>query len=274
MLHGSMRGPFGRSRGLAGGAFEAASWAAAVVANGGTVSAGRLAIVATFVTAEKAAGTWAATDDYWPLWGENAAQALTSLKQKRLATAVNTPTFTADRGYVFNGTTNYINVNFVPSTNGIAMTGTSVRLAVYERTNVTDANIAFGAISGANWLVLYPRLGAQTFTGTNSDNNTAFDLPSSDSRGYTSGSVNGTTLANLAAYKNGLALNRTGVVNVVSGLGVQPLLIGANNNGGTAVNLRPCSVGFAAIGASLTAAQELAQYNNVQAWATALGANV
>jgi hypothetical protein len=271
-----MRGPFGRSRGLAGGAFEASSWAAAVVANGGTVSAGRLAIVANFVAAEKASGGWALTDDYWPLWGENAIQGLTSLKQKRLAVAVNSPAFTASRGYAFNGTTQYVDTGFASASNALAMTASNQRLAVYERTDVDNAGGAAAGTTntGTSLIWIFPRGTTNLWFRINALENEAFTLPVADSRGYPAVSVNGTTFADYRGYKNGVALSIVvSTATMGSGLCAASLYIGAANSSGPAL-FRASSLGFAATGATLTAAQEAAQYSNVQAWATAVGANV
>jgi hypothetical protein len=50
--------------------------------------------------------------------------------------------------------------------------------------------------------------------------------------------------------------------------------VGCYNNAGTAASFRASSVGFVVVGGPLSDAQELAQYDAVQAWATSVGANV
>jgi hypothetical protein len=57
-------------------------------------------------------------------------------------------------------------------------------------------------------------------------------------------------------------------------LPIVPILVGGYNNAGVFTSPRATSIGFMTVGATLSAAQELAQYNAVQAWATAVGANV
>jgi hypothetical protein len=249
------------------------AWQAAVIANGGTVSAGRLVIVNNFIIAEKAAGTWALTDDYFALWGENVPQALTSLKQRRLATAVAAPTFTADRGYAFNGTTQYLDTGFGPSTMAVAMVLTSARVAVYERTNVLSATYAIGGINSANRLIaISPRSSGTTANAGAMTTNGNYTLPAADSRGFLAMSRNDTVSD---AYKNGVLLPETVNPTLSAGpLVVTSIFIGGYSNIGVLTSPRACSVGFACIGAALTAAQEAAQYANVQAWATAIGAQV
>jgi hypothetical protein len=252
---------------------ETGLWYGSVVANGGTVSQARLAVVDAFISAEKVSDAWYLTDDYWGLWGENAAQALTSLKQRRLAAAVNSPTFTADRDYTFDGATSYLNTNFVPATHGIALTGDNQRLAVYERTNVSTGGYSSGALTGTTNVVA---VNARNATVIRARMNCApgdFTLSVSDSRGFSSASraSGGTTML---GYKNGIRLTDRSGLTVGSSLPTHSLYIGGLNNAGAPGSLRGASAGLVCIGAPLSDAQELAQYNAVQAWATAIGAQV
>jgi hypothetical protein len=116
MLHGRIR-PFSRTRGAPGDAptqSETTSWQAQVVTNGGAVSAARFIIVNNFIAAEKAAGTWALTDDYWGLWAEDTIGARP--RQQRRMGGTLAPRPRAARGYTFDGATNYMNTPYVPST--------------------------------------------------------------------------------------------------------------------------------------------------------------
>jgi len=252
---------------------DALLWRDAVVTNGGTVSAGRLAIISTFIVAEKVAGTWALTDDYWGLWAENEIQALTSLTQRRLATAVNAPTFTADRGYAFDGTTNYINTGFVPSTHGVAMTGTNVRIAAYERTNVAASSTwAAGALNTTDrGLLIGPRSGGGLAQALLNSATTTMVSGVTDSRGFTVGSR---TAAVFEGFKNGVSTGTFSPATSAGVLATREIFIGAFNNAGITLGFRAASEGLVLVGASLSGAQELAQYNAVQAWATAVGAQV
>lgn len=247
-------------------------WSIAVGANGGWVSPARLAIVTAFVAAEKASGAWALTDDYWGLWGENEAQALTSLKQRRLATKVNTPTFTADRGYAFDGSSQYLRLGFIPSTHGINFTGTSQRLAVYERTNVSSSGFAIGSyVSSTRNNILNPRTGANAyFADLNSQDTTSGT--STDSRGLTS--AYRTTGPTWGIRKNGIAANTFSPASNGTTASNLELYLGCYNSGGSPIGYRASSIGFAVIGGPLSDDLEAAQYANIQAWATAIGANV
>lgn len=249
------------------------SWQSAVVANGGSVSLARLVIVDQFVFDEKASGAWALTDDYWGLWAENATQALTSLKQRRLATAVNAPTFTADRGYVFDGTTNYLDTGFIPSSHAVAMTATSARSAIYERTNVASSRYSLGVVvAGNRSLAIAPRISGVVTNGNAMTSNIAYDLPSADSRGLLSIGRNGSATP---GHKNGVVLAGTNTPTLsASGLPNLAIFVGGYNAAGVVTSPRACSVGFVCCGAAISDAQNLAQYNAVQAFATSVGAQV
>jgi len=258
---------------------DALLWRDAVVANGGTVSANRLVVVSAFVAAEKASGAWALTDDYWGLWGENAPQALTSLKQRRLATAVNTPTFTADRDYTLNGSTQYIDTGFIPSTHGINYTGGDQRLAFYDRANASTTGQSAGASDGSGNTLAKITINSRTSGNMTGLLNTAAALPATfalgvaDSRGLkvVSRAGGGTTAL---GYDRGVRLADVTGMSVNANITSRAIYIGCYNNAGVAAGFRSASAGFVAIGGPLSDAQELAQYNAVQAWATAVGAQV
>ena len=242
----------------------------AVRNNGGLFSIPRLLISSRFFKAEKNCGAYQNTDDYWVLWGENATQALVSLKQRRLATVSGAPTFAANTGYTFSGT-NYINTGFIPSTHAVNLAATNGRLATYDRTNVAASNIVTTAgavdltiVTRASTGLMRGAICSATFNTTGSE--------ASDRRGHNVLSRTGASTA--VSYRRG----------VVSGSGGTPastlsrpsvaLFIGGANSAGSITGGFAGSVGMFVVGAPLTAAQEEAHYTSVQAWATSVGANV
>ncbi len=253
---------------------DAALYFAAVVTAGGTVSDVRKSIINTFFVNEKASGAWDLTDDYWGLWAENATQALVSLKQRRTATVVSAPTFTANRGYTFNGTSNYINTGFVPSTHCVVGSGTNQRMAVYERINPATDTQSMGSLTSGtvNW-----RLQAQN-TGTNMVGRLNSGAASSTVAGSTGvgyfamSRASGGTVAK--SFWNAVAQPDATGLTVGTTLTAQGIYIGCYNNAGTAALFRATQTSFACIGAPLSAAQELAHYANVQQWGTSVGGAV
>lgn len=97
--------------------FDAATlaWVAAVVANGGTVSAGREQIVDDLIVGLKSDGLFTKLDRLWLLAAENAPSALTDIIADALATATSSPTFAVDAGYTGDGATSYVDSNFNPA---------------------------------------------------------------------------------------------------------------------------------------------------------------
>ncbi len=253
---------------------DARLWAASVIANGGSVSVSRLSIVSRFIVAEKASGAWALTDDYLALWGENAPQALTSLKQRRLATAVNSPTFTPSEGYALNGLTNYVDTGFVPSTHGINLTAANQRIGVYERTNVSGNTSAAGARSAAaNSIQVRPRSATTTLTGIMGGAIGTFTI-AADSRGYSVVSWTSADSTMMRGCKNGVRLSNATGLTIPSAIPTFSFFIGGTNQNGALSVARATTNGLTCVGAQMSDAQELAQYNAIQAWATSIGANV
>ena len=266
-----------RARSGAARAFDAEvlAWRDAVVTNGGSVSLARLVTVDQFVFNEKAAGCWALTDDYLVHWAENEIQALTSLKQRRLATAVNAPGFTVDRGYTFDGVSNYVDASFIASSHAVVMTVNNIRVAVYERTNASGNSSAVGVNSNSSrQLAIRPRNGttASGFAGTSV---ATFTLPGPDSRGFTAVSRATASLTDTLSFKNGAGLVRSAdPAGAGTVLPNNSILVGALNSAGTPGNFRGSTIGMTCWGAALSSPQEISQYSNVQDWATAVGANV
>lgn len=256
---------------------DVALWANQVVVNGGTVSPTRIAQMSTLVSALKACTSWTCLDDLWMLVAENAAQALTSFKQRRLATAVNSPAFTLDRGYAFNGSSNYIDTGFVESTMSTVQSVGEHRLGVYERTNNNNNTTPFGASdnpSGALNCILRPRSSANfMFSQMHSSTATGTDTIT-DSRGLSTSSRTGNSTT-VSFAKNGVSLASVSGVTGGTALLPRPYYIGANNNAGVAASFRASTIGFTFVGKPLTTPSDrLPEYNAYQAHMTALGAQV
>lgn len=245
----------------------------AVMANGGTYTTARYLLVNKLIGDLWACGAWPRMDDAWLLVAENATQALVSLKQNRLATAVNSPTFTADAGYAFDGATNYIDTGFIPGTHAVAMTGGDLRLSTYERTNVAgNLERAAGLTTSTNSnLSIEPRRAAGTVrVGINCAATTG-TATTADSRGMTSASRSGATVP---IYKNGALFDTVTPASTDTVLPTHALYIGCQNNAGTAGGFSARTVGWVEVGASLTAVQEAAAYAALQSFMTAIGAQV
>lgn len=251
------------------------AWRDAVTVNGGSVSLARLIVVDQFVFSEKIAGLWALTDDYLGFWAENAAQALTSLKQRRLATAVNSPTFTVDRDYAFKGTSSYGDTGFVPGSHALAMSISSAHAEVYERTNVSSAASSLGVNSGANRAInVFPRNVNAVQVAANGLG-ASYALSPLTSAGLTQFGRNGATVSDVYGAKNGVDLAQLAPQSALgASLPSHSFYVGGANVSGALSQARAAAVGYVAWGAALNSGQRLTRYNNVQAWATSVGAQV
>jgi hypothetical protein len=105
------------------------AWVSAVVTAGGTVSAGRRTLIDNLFNSLDADSL--APARLWLHAAENAPSALVDLFGLASATAVNSPTFTADQGYAGNGTSSYLNLG---SSN--AGTQNSSAFGVYLRADI------------------------------------------------------------------------------------------------------------------------------------------
>ena len=252
--------------------FDVLAYRNVVRSNGGDVSDTYMGELNTFAAAEKASGAWGLTDDYLPLWGDNAAAALTSLKQLRLSVAVAAPTFTIARGYAFNGTTQYLDTGHIPATHGSGR-GTDQRLGAYEITNVNSAGYSAGTVDAAVRTLAINNRSGTTALGRANTAVQSFTLGVADSRALKAVSRTGGSLT-VKLYDRGVKLTDTTAAYTATAAPTRAVYIGAVNNAGTAASFRAASVGMVVVGGALSDAQELAQYNAMQALATARGANV
>ena len=216
--------------------FDAATnaWTAAVNNNAGTVTNARTIIVDTLVLGLKAQGLFSKLDRLWLFAAENPPSALTSLVNPStgLATAVNSPTFTADQGYAGDAATSYINSGYNPST-GPQFTQDSAHYSHYARTDESGAvtTIPVGHYTGSTV--------------------TQFAYIAGISTGWVNDSVgNSTTFSNITKGlwmvrrpgANATALDKNGVLaNSQSGSSQAPvnpvIYVGARNLSGVADSL-------------------------------------
>lgn len=126
----------------------ATAFFAAVVAAGGTVSAGRRTLYNNLFAGLRSDGNLSKIYRLQIYAAENTQSALMDLIALTNATPVLTPAFTADRGYTLNGSTNYIDTNYVPNASSPVTTQNSAFLACH--TNLVGGSLAstIGTIAG------------------------------------------------------------------------------------------------------------------------------
>lgn len=252
-------------------------WKAAVVAAGGTVSDARLAIVSTLITGLKADSLWTSLDRLWLFAAENSTSALIDLKGLSTATAINSPTFTADQGYAGNGTTNYIRTGYIPNTHGVNYTQNSGAMSCYVRNNRTTTvglPYIFGAEEANNvrssYLILAPATNAYSNVNGSGVNNIVLATTQGQHVIVRSGS--GTT--NQTYYINGLSQVYAGRSATSDTPTTYEIYVGANNRTGSALGYTADQFATFSIGAALDATQASNLSSRINAYMTSLGTNV
>lgn len=237
-------------------------------------TADRKALINSTVRSLKAGGVWAKLDSLFFLAAADSQAARVDWKRPTVtATATNSPTFAADRGYTFDGSTNYLDTNFNPATQGSAITGTTGLMASYERTNLAADRYVAGVNDGTNIFEFAPRSSVDRVLGRCGNATSAAMATDAitNSQGLTVVQRVGT---NAEVYKNGAALTGAALGSPSSGLPSRNFFIGCRNNAGTPAQFRATQQSAVAIGGALSASAQTAFYTTMQAYMTAVGANV
>lgn len=251
---------------MGGASFDAATtaWVAAVVGNGGTVSAGRQTIVNDLIVGLKADSVWTKFDRLPIFAAENQPSALTDLVSLTLMTAAAAPTFTVDRGYTGNGSSSYVNSNFNPFTSGVNWTGTSVSAAGWIVSADATGNAAIlGGYDGVHFTQMLQVAGG--WFGFPNDSNV---------QATTFGSGPGlihvqSDSSNNAIFGNGGSKQTTagGAATVVNA----NIYFDARNNSGTADLFGQHQIAGGYFGSNMTDTEVANVYSRLRTYMTAVG---
>ena len=228
----------------------------------------RAAAYDAMIRALLAAGVWSKLDALYLLAAADAATALTNLKQSSYGlTAVNSPAFTADRGYTGNGTTQYLNPGFTPSTAGGNLVQNSGSIFWWIRTrNAGSAGDAVGAYASSTDIfmdLVNPGVGIR-FNSTNS----------ADLSGGSTAAQAGMWAASresstrVAGYYNGVE-EVSSNAKKSSGLTANPMIVLGQK---ATTNLCKDEISAAGFGAGLNATEHAAVYNAIHNYLQAVGA--
>lgn len=236
----------------------------------------RKSAINDLIVTMKADGIWSKLDEFWIYAAHTEQAGLLGWKRVRDSVKVNTPTFTTDRGFTtIASSSSVIDTQFNPATDGVNYQLNSVTLGVYRRTSTTTSS---------TWLIGCRQGGAstaQSFVYSNSTTSlaTAFNRSSAISTVTVgasdwSGLIMGgrPSLAEERKFRNGVYL--TGLVWTSAAIPTgRTFYVGALNDGSiTGVNEGEYSAAF--VGGSLSNTDHENLYDAVQAYMTAVGANV
>lgn len=265
----------GRTIVSSGGGFDpdAQAFFDRVTTAGGTLSTTEKNATNQLVLDMKSAGIWSAMRAVYPMVGASAAACAQNLKSSSFTGTFTSGWTFASTGVTPNGTSAYMNSNFVPSSNGL--TYDNNHISFYSRTSAQSGAIQFYEMGSGN--------------ATSTDNLSLFIRRNTDLAGYDSGDFT----TNRASFTNtngqgfycGTAPNTTskyfknGVSQVSKSLSVKSisginLYIGAFNENNATTYYSPRECAFASMGLGLTDTQATALYNAVQTMNTTLSRQV
>jgi hypothetical protein len=202
----------------------------------------------------KSAGIWNSLDVFY-IFATDGSSDFATLNWKAPSsfqiTKVNSPTFTANEGFDFDGTTQYLNTNWIPGTNGVNYTQNNAGIGFYVNDNVASNTRAdIGASNNAdgltNSIFINVRNATDTLAYTINDNNTG-TVGITDSRGFHH--IKRTASNARALYKNGVSIQTSSQVSV--SLVTVAIYIGASNGNGTATRFSPREISMFFAGSSL-----------------------
>jgi hypothetical protein len=234
----------------------------------------RAALIDGTITDLKDGGIWAKLDELWFTAAHTEQAGLLGWKRLKDLTAVNAPTFTVDRGFAGNGTTSYLNTNYVPSTDGVQYTLNDASLGLYSRTNSAgDLAVEMGVqIGGGGRSTCEPRdlssrirFSVNSAVNVRSANNTV-----TDSSGlFVSRRTTSTALSGL---RNGSVIaTATDTANSLPNLAI---FLCSYNIDGNADGFSTRQLAFSFVGASMTTGEQSNLFDIVEAHLDAIGAGV
>lgn len=185
------------------------------------------------------------------------------------ATATNSPTFTADRGYAGDGSTSFVNTGWVPSTQSTMVTTTASHVAGWS--NTTRAAVLSDLLgcydTGFDGIQILQRFTGDQYYGRLTDSAGTF-VTNAASNGMFLTSRSGTSLAH---YRNGVSLGPTTQAGVA--LPDVSLYIAGGSNHTAAIHNPGTDQGaLASVGGSLNVNQVAEFYRIMRAYMTAVGA--
>lgn len=196
------------------------------------------------------------------------ASRLNMVQRAHDCTATAAPTFAASRGVTGNGTTQFLDTNYNPATQGVQYTLNSASIGVYSRTDANNSGIDIGWTNGTQLCRVVLRNSGNFNVGIN--RNSVFSVAVPDSLALFVGNRSTSTASQ--SYRRGvLAGSESSPSTSIASFNCYLL---ANNTSGTAASFSTRQLAFAFAGRSMDATQQANFYTAVQTAMTAIGASV
>ncbi len=232
-------------------------------------SAGWITNTSDYIKNLKGAGIWNKLDRLWVFATEQQEHARISIKNPYSTniSEIASPTWIANQGYNGNGSSSYLDTNYIASVDGVNYVTADASLGIYSRSNVSDNTWDMGAYTAAGNFAGLVITGFGAFYGPINEDGGFNGPANASSLGLFSADRNGTQTN---TYKNGsLQWNRTSTAKPVPSV---EFLIGALNQPSdiaTAFSVRQYALSW--IGGSI---DHTVMYPIVQAYATSQGFQV
>lgn len=236
-----------------------------VAQGGGTPTDARKVVINSLIRELKSAGVWSSLDLFYVLAAADSTTARINwvAPSTYLLSAVNSPTFTTDRGYAGNGTTARLDTGWTPSSNAVNFTQNSASMWVWCNTDGQTAGADVGNVSVAPTAYLYTRSNSDLAVTRLNDSST-MTASSSSSIGFFGTQRRASNDRRL--WRNGAQIGTTSG-SASTGLPTQSLWICGANSGWFTTK----QYAFFAAGAALSG-KEKALHDAVHGYLTAVGA--
>lgn len=213
------------------------------------------------VRVDKADSLWTTKDGVWSFIGAGSQEAAcVNIKTPASfeASRVSTPTFSEFIGFSSNGSSSYINLNFIPSTNGVAYTQNNAGLMCYFSSEGQSGNSAIANLSDSNRRILLAPRNTSDQTSIFINDSTVNQPSNSRSKGFFHAFRSSS--AARSVFKNNTSLV-SGAGGASTGLPTVSLYLGCRNNAGVADSFWPGSFGGLEIGSSMSTSMSQAFTN-------------
>lgn len=231
-------------------------------------SGARKTIINNLIVGLKADGIWSLLDVFVvPAAHDSQAGLLNWISTSFNGTAVNSPTFTADRGFTGDGISMYINSNWIPATNGVNFVQNDASFGCYLRTDVNALQRDMGCVNGTSFMNITGRTTGNYNLAVNS--NSSANSATANSLGFFSGTR--VDAANFKHWKNGVELQNN-VIASTAPVSVRSMFVLALNSAGSPLNpsTRQSAMYFTGAGSI----NQLTLFNHIETYMDAIGAGV
>lgn len=236
----------------------------------------RKGLINTLITSLKSNGIWANLDALYVMAAHDAQAArLNWVQDLYNLTAVNSPTFTVDRGYAGDGSSSYLNTGLNPGAGGLKFVTNSGHLSVYDRaTRAGNGTFQAGVISGAGGSAV-TAIQTRSASDLNIDGvNDAFSeagvANASNPAFYAADRIASTSFRH---YRNGVYTGPA-TITATAPDGSNSVCLLAIGNAGGPIGFSADQEAAATIGSGLGTTMQPQLYTAMQAYMTGVGANV